>query len=359
MAETPVETLWTAIDRLTERHRDALCRDTARTPEERLVLEALNGPTFRPHACPHCRSERLQRWGMAGGLQRYRCTACLRTCNPLTGTPLARLRRRDLWLGHAEALGDGWSLRCAARRLGVHQHTTFRWRHRWLLQPARRQARTLGGSVDIDAVPFYETGSGWPTGRRVAVPTGPGAPAGDGGCRLPSGGPASLHALLLQDRSGRLADALLPRLDAPAITAVLGPLLRTEAATLCSMDRPVFAAAARAVGAAHQPYDADTMGAAAPDQPAGRGRADRLGAWMVRFRGVSTRYLAHYLGWRRALERRPFGPAPLVWLRLAHGRAPTANVGKCSEASGATRLGVAQVSAAGPRVAASCSVPAC
>lgn len=339
MAETPVEKLWTAIARPSERHRGALCRETTQTPKEHLVLQALNGPAFRPHACPHCHGERLQRWGMAGGLQRYRCTACLRTCNPLTGTPLARLRRRDLWLGHAQALGDGSSLRRAARRLGVHQHTTFRWRHRWLVQPARLQARSLGGSVDIDAVPFHATGPGWPTGRRVAVPTGPGAPAGRSGCRSPSRGPASVHALLLQDRSGRLADALLPRLDAPAIAAVLGPLLRAEVATLCSVGEPVFAAAARAVGAVHQPYDADTMGAAAPDPQAGRGRADRLGAWMVRFRGVSTRYLAHYLGWRRTLERQHGGPAPLAWLRLAHGRLPTANVGRCSQAGDARRGG--------------------
>lgn len=331
MAETPVERLWAAIDRLTEQQRGARCREPARTPEERLVLAALNGPTFRPSACPACHGQRLQRWGMAGGLQRYRCTICLRTCNPLTGTPLARLRRRDLWLGHVEALADGASLRSAARRLGVHQHTTFRWRHRWLIQPARRHAATLRGNVAIAVVPFHETGAGWPTGRRVAIPVGSDAPAAH---RSLPGRPASLFALLLDDDAGQMADVLLPRLDGSVIAAALGPLLSNEPATLGDPGAPGFASAARASGVAHPACAAIVSTTAARHAKDGRGRADRLTAWMERFRGVSTRYLPHYLGWRRTLERQPPGAGPSTWLRLAHGRVPTANVGTVDGAGG-------------------------
>ena len=37
--------------------------------------------------------------GQASRLQRYRCRACQRTFNALTGTALARLRKKEKWLG--------------------------------------------------------------------------------------------------------------------------------------------------------------------------------------------------------------------------------------------------------------------
>jgi len=49
-------------------------------------------------SCPHCAGTRLHQCGFASGLQRYRCLACRRTFNALTGTPLARLRKREGWL---------------------------------------------------------------------------------------------------------------------------------------------------------------------------------------------------------------------------------------------------------------------
>ncbi|MGH6943977.1 MAG: IS1595 family transposase [Geminicoccaceae bacterium] len=45
----------------------------------------------------------------------------------------------------------------------------------------------------------------------------------------------------------------------------------------------------------------------------------RLKDWMRRFKGVSTKYLANYLGWRRVLERAPAGLPPEAWLQLAAG----------------------------------------
>ena len=44
----------------------------------------------------------------------------------------------------------------------------------------------------------------------------------------------------------------------------------------------------------------------------------RLRAWMVRFKGVATKYLTNYFGWFRALDRSPrFSPDPAQVLALA------------------------------------------
>ena len=46
--------------------------------------------------CPHCGCARKHRCGQASGLQRFRCLGCGHSHNALTGTPLARLRTKEL-----------------------------------------------------------------------------------------------------------------------------------------------------------------------------------------------------------------------------------------------------------------------
>lgn len=46
----------------------------------------------------------------------------------------------------------------------------------------------------------------------------------------------------------------------------------------------------------------------------------RLKTWMKRLHGVATKYLEHYLGWRRWLERWGQDNSPRVGLYAALGR---------------------------------------
>ena len=82
--------------------------------------------------CPRCGNERCYRHGFANDLQRFRCCACDRTFNDLTGTPLARLRLKAKWLAYSQTLLDSLPVRKAANRVSVHRDTAFRWRHRFL-----------------------------------------------------------------------------------------------------------------------------------------------------------------------------------------------------------------------------------
>src|SRR5574337_1235602 len=102
------------------------------TPAQRKrLLEHLKGrgsaaapcavvPLPAAHGCPHCGAsvDRLGSWGQSHGLKRYRCRACGRTFNALTGTALAHLRKREQWTRYAALLIEGVSLREAAPRLG-------------------------------------------------------------------------------------------------------------------------------------------------------------------------------------------------------------------------------------------------
>jgi transposase-like protein len=72
--------------------------------------------------CPHCQSRRIEGWGRErSGLKRSRCRDCQRTFNPLTGTVLARLRKKERWLSFASALKGELPVRKAAAMCQVNK----------------------------------------------------------------------------------------------------------------------------------------------------------------------------------------------------------------------------------------------
>ena len=99
--------------------------------------------------CPRCGAAHIRRYGMEHGLQRYRCVGCGRTFNALTGTPLARLRKKECWACFANSLQQSHSVREAARQAGVAKNTSFRWRHRFLRLDKDTLKQKLTGIVEV------------------------------------------------------------------------------------------------------------------------------------------------------------------------------------------------------------------
>jgi len=60
-----------------------------------------------------------------GAVTRYRCAACRKTFNPLTGTPLSGLHYPDRWQDQAQALINGETIAKAAARRGVDYTPLF------------------------------------------------------------------------------------------------------------------------------------------------------------------------------------------------------------------------------------------
>src|SRR3954470_13562576 len=114
MREVDFEVLLRLVERLGGERRTALGRALASASGEpeavRLIEEAFVAAPRCPHcgaerlprwghargvrAAPQCAAERLQGWGHAGVLRRYRSQACHKTFDALTGTSLARLRKK-------------------------------------------------------------------------------------------------------------------------------------------------------------------------------------------------------------------------------------------------------------------------
>lgn len=137
------------LEGLTERQRRQLRERLRGHSEGALVCALLDTRRVGERRCPACAGTAIKRFGQIDGLQRYRCKACGRTFNALTGTPLTRLRYKARWLEFMGCLIDGLSVRAAARECGIAHTTSFRWRHRFLAQPSRTQP-LLNGIVEAD-----------------------------------------------------------------------------------------------------------------------------------------------------------------------------------------------------------------
>jgi transposase-like protein len=272
-----------------------------------------------PACCPHCQASQLRPWGSSCNLPRYRCAECGRTCNPLTGTPLARLRKREQWFRYAQTLIDGKTVRKAASECHIHKNTAFLWRHRFLALVAGHQAQRESGIVEADETFFLESFKGQRKMPRKARQRG-------GVSRTRGTGPDQVPVLVVRDRTGETADFILPKLNAVEISRALKPLVAADAC-LCTDGAAVYRAFAHRTGIEHQAVSAR--------KPRVRGAFhiqnvnaydSRLKTWMIRFHGVATKYLKNYLGWRRLLERyRELTPE--YCLLEAAGRVPQQLIG--------------------------------
>jgi transposase-like protein len=269
------------------------------------------------HTCPHCAASaaQLAPWGWSRGLRRYRCRACRRTCNALTATGLAHLRKADYWQDYAQALINGLTVRKAARQCGISKNTAFLWRHRFLVQAAKHHDTREAGIVEADETFFLESFKG-----QRELPRPPRKRGGVGKTR--GTGADQIPVLVVRDREGHTADFQLEKLDGIHVSAVLKPLV-DKAAVLCTDGAAVYAAFARSTGITHKVVHARSglrVQEAAFHIQNVNAYHSRLKGWMLRFHGVATKYLVNYLGWRRMLERYRQAIQPSHCLQEAVGR---------------------------------------
>lgn len=268
--------------------------------------------------CPHCGGRKLQRWGGASGLPRYRCGDCRRTFNALTGTPLARLRKKERWADQAQALMTGESVVKAAERCGVAYTTAFRWRHRFLAAPALDKPNRLTGIVEADETFILESFKG----KRSDLPR----PARKRGGKAAKRGLSAeqIPVLVVRDRTGSTTDAVLPKLNRDSVTAALEGVVTPANQLCCDGGKAIVAFARKAKIPCHILPAPGGPRPEAPNLHINNVNAyhGRLKEWLRPFHGVATKYLDHYLGWRRTVEALGAAAQPDAWLRSAVGIGP-------------------------------------
>ena len=252
----------------------------------------------RGRPCPHCHCPRSHRCGQASGLQRFRCLGCRRSYNALTGTPLARLRKKEHWLAYLQCVLDSRTVRQAATLAGVHRTTSFRWRHRFVPGAARDRPRQLSAIVEADETYRLESQKG---SRRLDRPA-----RQRGGVARRRGINRDHDCLLVaRDRSGQTLDFHTGRgqVTAAQLAQCLRPVLPADI-LLISDAAASYRRFCTEAGITHEAVNvrAGLRARGAIHIQNVNAWHSRFKSWLARFRGVASRYLANYSGWQRVLD---------------------------------------------------------
>jgi transposase-like protein len=276
------------MDELTAEQRDEVQEILHGREPGAEVTAAIEDRVTTERCCPHCGTARAVKRGSANGLRRYRCKACSKSFNALTGTPLARLRHKERWLAFSQALKEGDTVRASAGRCDVAVGTAFRWRHRFL-----RALKTapLRGIVEADEAFVLDSRKGdrqldRPARRRGGKATRRGLSR------------EQVPILVAADRGGTTISAVLPEVTAKAIQAVLEPAIDKDA-LLVTDGAAVYPRCAADLGVSHE-----ALNQSAGERVRGdlhiqtvNNRHQRLKSFLAPFRGVATKYLPNYLRW--------------------------------------------------------------
>lgn len=293
------------------------------------VIEASTGDERR---CPHCGNGKSVACGKVDSLQRFRCKHCGKSFNALTGTPLARLRKKECWLDFGQSLSEGETVAASAERCGVALSTAFRWRHRFLTSKAASQILT--GIVEADetfVLLSYKGSRAWERAKR-------GLPVADlpdrkarkrgGKAMKPGLSHEQVPVLIAADRSGGTISAVLPVDSGDAIKAVLDPVLSKDA-LLVTDGGKALARCATEMKVSHE-----VLNQSAGERVRGElhiqtvnSRHGRLKDFLRRRRGVATKYLDNYLRWFHLIGMGHV-PTPRASLNAAIG--PQLRIGICT-----------------------------
>jgi len=264
--------------------------------KKKCSIKTMEDATGHADHCPHCGTTNFYKWGINSGLQRYKCKECNKTFNILTKTPLARLRHKEVWSDYMKDLINGVTIARSAEHCGVANSTSFRWRHRMLQAAQEIKAKHLHGIVELDEIHFPRSEKGNHNLDRKPHKRGGWTKKG---LSLKQFAPV----LVARDRNGNMTDAVLENSQDGTISQVMLPLLSHKDVLLCSDSKSSYKSFANVFDFAHETINAGkehTRGIYHVQNV--NAYASRLKRWMVRFHGVSTKYLESYLGWMRILD---------------------------------------------------------
>ena len=300
------------VQELNHDQRVKLRNEIEHCSELKRVCDLLESRIEKNPYCPHCQSHHFIKHGFRNNLTRYRCKSCSRTFNALTGTPLAKLRKKELWTTYAQCLIDSRTLRKAAKSIKVALGTSFKWRHRFMAIAQENETQLLSGVVEADETFFLESHKGE---RDLNRP-----PRKRGGRATKRGlSKEFISVLVACDRSGHEADYITgsgplscnwlqnnfkQHLDTQAILITDGAKSFSAFARQENLEHVIinFNQGQRQKGIYHIQHVNSYHSV--------------LKNWMQRFHGIATKYLDHYLGWCNELHTRKISD-PMDLIKLA------------------------------------------
>ena len=197
---------------------------------------------------------------------------------------------KERWLSFGASLAKGETVKASAARCDVAVSTAFRWRHRFLAA-ARSDSEVLKGIVEADETYVLES-------RKGARGLGRKARRRGGKAKKRGLSREQVPVLMAADRSGTTVSAVLPRVDAAALTAALDPVVAKDA-LLVSDGGASYPPCAAALGVSHEALNRSMGERVRGDLHVQtvNSRHSRLKDFLRPRRGIATRYLDNYLSW--------------------------------------------------------------
>ena len=207
--------------------------------------------------------------------------------------------RQNEAAGERRLYGGCLSVRKTAVRLAISPQKAFRWRHKFLDFLRQQQPKALMGIVEVDETVFPVSYKGQRKGMPRASKQRPGKTQDSAGAEK------TTVVVAVQRGTSFEFDHVLAHGTAVALTEALRPVLSADA-VLSTDGNAAYWTVAKELGVASGSFIAAYHGHGGDGvwhvQSVNRYDSS-LKTWMTRFRGVATKYLANYLGWRRLLDR--------------------------------------------------------
>lgn len=98
--------------------------------------------------CPHCKNDSIVKYGKYKKRQRYRCNHCGSTFNDFSGTFLSGTHHLDKWIPFFNEMLKCSSLRSIAVKLNISHVTAFYWRHK-ILKHLEDNFKSFNGIIEL------------------------------------------------------------------------------------------------------------------------------------------------------------------------------------------------------------------
>lgn len=265
--------------------------------------------------CPHCKATKIHKHGKSANLQRYECQNCGKTFNALSGTPLARLRKKELWLKYMDCMLESMTLRKIAIKLGISLKTAFLWRHRFIKEFKKDTPELLSGIVEADETYFQISRKG--TKQLTRKPHKRGRESKKRGLSK-----EKVCVLTVTDRSHNGIEVVT------GLGSVSGPGLHRHLHNKIASDAVMVTDGHRSYNYFCKKNDISHKVVMNENGKRSLGSYhiqninsyhSRLKLWITgRFHGVATKYLNHYLWWRHELDSKDITDS-LGLMKLAIG----------------------------------------
>jgi len=237
--------------------------------------------------CPRCRCEYVTKAGVHNGRQVYKCKSCKYQFRETAKSLVYHLHKYPLILDYLKCMLEGKSLRACAREVGISLPTSFRWRHKIL-----SAIQGLEGGINFSGITeadellmqYSEKGRRYksPEEKEQAMKTVH----------------PNVAVLVMTDREGNLLFKYTGE-NKVQNSQIKEELKRrvSENNLICFKPNDEFKQAVMESPSKKVIVRRKTKGLAIYSVNVAEKKITNFLVWMMRFRGVATKYLQNYLMW--------------------------------------------------------------